>query len=111
MPTRDEIKAIADLLVETMQKASEVKERVLLGDQDFYTKQTADFAQAAHDTLGEALSFLSLTQAGVPLESRTAPGYRPPMSTKIRGGVAGGPSGQPRLRGSSVRLPTRGRGR
>lgn len=111
MPTRDQVSVVLDLLVEVMRKAQAAKEMVLVGDQDYYTKRVAELAQAAHDDAEEAMGFLRLTQAAVPPEKRTAPGYRPPTSTKIRGGGEGGPTTRPTLRGKSVRPPNRGRGR
>lgn len=111
MPTRDEVRRAADLLVEILQKADEVKVLLTEGDQDYYTKQSADLVQASRDAAEEALGFVGLTQAGVPLEQRTTPGYRSPMNTRVRGGGAAAPNAQPRLRGASARPPIRGRGR
>lgn len=98
MPTRDQIRAIADIIAEMKGSAEAARSLLRTDDQDYYTNKTAELMDEMFDKADEALGFLRLTQAGVPVESRTTPGYRPPTSTKVRGADVVGPKGQPRLR-------------
>jgi hypothetical protein len=104
MPTKDQVAAISDLLVEIMLKAKAARDQALVGDQDYYTKRVSELAQAAHDDAEEALGFLRLTQVLPPEKKKV------PMNAKVRGSGAS-PTARPTLRGKSVRPPAKGRGR
>ncbi len=75
MPTHDQL---APILTELEQALAQVKGASCLtseGDQDYYTRKTLELLSGSGELIEEALGYLRMTQAGLPMEQRTA-GHR-----------------------------------